>query len=817
MSDRLRLGDFELDVVARVLTGGDGPIHLERQVFDVIVTLVDRREQVVTKEDLLDAVWGDRFVSESALTSRIKAARKALGDSGRTQTMIKTVHGIGYRFIGPVEPLTSTTAATPAARLAPTKPFLGRDHDIEAIEQALTDRRLVTIVGPGGVGKTHALTTLGDRWRATHQQAPNILALAEVADESAIDAALLDAIGSTVQQGHSARESALHHLSTRRGLLLIDNAEHVRRPVADLVRSLLYRCPDLHLIVTSRRRLNVIGEHVHPLGPLRADDAAALFIDHAAAHGARIDPDDPELPALCAQLDGVPLALELAAARAALLSLPDLRRHLDRFLLQAADDEDDGRHGSVEAAMAWSLDELSVADRQLMADLAVAVGHIELEDVEALSADGGPEVAERLLGLCERSLVVATPDRGRSRFRMLEPIRLAARDDTTEPAARARHLHHFVARAERAAAVIGDSPAVDDGIDDMLGLWPNLRAAFDHAEATADLEAIGRLVVATASTAELRSMPEVEQWAARGLHLADRSDAPAPSAVLESIVAARARLALHRGDVALGTELVERLTAGLGPDALPTSDEVLLTLIWADMYSERSPRTAEMLLEARRRTHGRQGLTKATPLAIDMYRSIAVAEIDNTARHDLIALATGDDVCPTLRIFGDLALATQSWFEVDHEATMAHLDNAIERSHRLGHSLMVANAGSFRSVAAASMTDTAAALEHLLHYHRFVADAGLWATMIADLPMVAKVLSDVDDDSTAARLLGVRAGTTYRSGSSELIAGMMVAVLGERLGEERVQALMDEGATLSFTDTAALAIEALERAHHVDR
>ena len=840
-----RFGRFQLDPTVRELNGENGPIHLERQVFDVLLHLIEHRDRIVTKTELIDEVWGDRFVSESALTSRIKDARQAIGDDGRRQHLIKTIHGVGYRFVGDAEPMTGAAveagdsgdsdraddAADDSgsvgshARLAPPKPTIGRNHDVAAVIESTGRRRLVSLIGPGGVGKTHLLLHVGDRLTEAGARTV-LLRLAEVHDVEAIGPALLDACGAAQQVGFTARESALRYLATQRLVLLVDNAEHLRLAVSDVIRSILYRCPDVTVLATSRERLSIVGEYVHRVEPLPPEAGVELFVESARAAGADLSADRDDVRALCRRLDGVPLALELVAARTALLSIPDLATNLASHLTTqlAGDPAGDGsgdpaRHRSLEAALAWSLDALDPTERRLLSDLSVAAGSFDLAAASALATDEvdaevgaevGSDVTAPLLRLCERSLVVALPSNTESRFRLLEPIRLfAADDDGSIVAARARHVAHYTARAEEARRTMIATPAIDESIDQLRADWSNLRAAFGYAESADDLTSMARITVATGDLAELRLMTEVGDWADRVLTARDlgagteagRSDLD--PALAANVAATRARLAAHRGDLDLARELLA--------DVPPETDDlpVLMARIWIDYFAGRLTEAEALSRRALERMDGGGGLTELGILTIEIFRRSHRGAV--TAEHVEPVIRLARSGGPTARCFAHIARAAGRWqTELDLDA-IEDLDQAIEEAEALGLGLLRSAASSYRSVLLASHPDRLRAAtgvrEQLVHSRSI----GFWTVIAADLPMIAKVMTDLDETETAARLIGLRQVAGYDVGTSQIISAMVLAVLEEVLPADRLATLLAEGRELTVESGTLLALDVLDR------
>jgi predicted ATPase/DNA-binding winged helix-turn-helix (wHTH) protein len=426
-------GDLQLDDERLQLTGPDGPVHLEPQVFGVLHHLLRNRHRVVTKEELLDVVWGDRFVSESTLATRVKAARRAIGDDGRTQAAIKTMHGVGYRFVADVAVTLDTDVPTPARphRHLPAvrTRLIGRDDDLVGVISTARSARLTTITGPGGVGKTTLALAAAHHLQEGFADGAIFVDLVTSTSADDLGRALSDAAGVEGEASRSIDRLA-DHLASRRILILLDNCEHLLDQATEAVDLLLTRGGNAHVLATSREPLTVPGEHVWPLDPL-ADDGPALFVERARQADPRVDwdPHDPRIVELCDRLDGLPLALELAAGQLRRWSLDDLTGQLEGRLTLLTRNVHGGsnRHGTMATAIDWSYQLLDHAEQRLLRHLSAFPSWFDLRTVDALSPlMPGVAVSLTLGDLVDKSLVVRDRDTGR--YRLLETIRYFARE-----------------------------------------------------------------------------------------------------------------------------------------------------------------------------------------------------------------------------------------------------------------------------------------------------------------------------------------------------------------------------------------------------
>jgi predicted ATPase len=376
----------------------------------------------------------------------------------------------------------------------PLSSFLGRDPELALLAGLAAANRLVTVVGTAGVGKTRlAIEHAAAR---TDGDGPWLARLADVTDPAVLPSAVAAAVGVT-EAAAATPGSLAGALSHRRGVLLLDNCEHLVDHVAPLVLGLLDRAPGLHVLATSRVPLGVDGERLLPLAPLPIDQAAALLIDRIRAVQPTWKPQDREIDAVrhvAATLDGIPLALELAAARAPVLGIQELAAHLGGRLAVL------GRipagsltsHTTLEAAIGWSVDLLPDADRSMLLRLWPFEGGFPLEAV--LSQEAG---LETLSSLISRSMVVADTTAAPSRYRLLEIMRMYCRTHDPAPdASRAAHAAFTRQQAARGAQELRDERCVQ-GTRILTRELPNIRAAIAHdltASPEAALRTVGQLM-----------------------------------------------------------------------------------------------------------------------------------------------------------------------------------------------------------------------------------------------------------------------------------------------------------------------------------
>ena len=474
-----RFHHYQLMPEQRQLMNGEQPVKLGSRAFDMLVVLVERRDRVVTKHELMDLVWPKLVVEENNLQVQVLALRKLLGHGA-----IATIPGRGYRFTLPVEGEAPTAPPSPAPVAAQLPPLIGREDELRVLQSLLLAHPLVTVSGAGGIGKTRLAQA------ATRSlQPPQDLAwvdLVGLEDAATLAAAVAQALGIELAGATDARAALAAALRGRTALLVLDNAEHLLDAVAAFVGTLRDQASTLRVLVTSQEVLRLADEQVFRPGPLtlpaaddllsvRASAAVELFVARARQVDRRFELGEHNRAAVaevCRRLDGIPLAIELAAARVGLLGVEGVRDRLDeRFeLLTAGERAAMRRHQTLRAALEWSHGLLTPDEQRVLRRLGVLAGGFTLEAAQEVAkdeaddqaADEGKDldswdVLERLGGLVDKSLVVAEGD-ALPRYRLLETTRMFALERLAEAgeteATLLRHARCFVTLAERCDAEI---------------------------------------------------------------------------------------------------------------------------------------------------------------------------------------------------------------------------------------------------------------------------------------------------------------------------------------------------------------------------
>lgn len=546
-------GRFRVNCAERQLLRGDQPVALASKVFDTLLVLIQHSGHVLKKDELMRAVWPDGFVEEVNLAHNISVLRKALsaGEDNGAQTYIETVPRIGYRFVARVIESTNLTPSPlgegwggvvkrrtnlPAQMTS----FIGREGEIADLAARVNTTRLLTLTGAGGCGKTRLALEVASRAQNDFDAGAWLVELASITDESLVPRAVGSIFGLTDQPGTSPLEVLTNYLASKRLLLIVDNCEHVIGACAALIHHLLRNCPHLHMLATSREALHVAGEvnwrvpslttpdsaHPHrpPFEQALNFEAVRLFAERARAIQPGFDLSPRNVDAvigICHQLGGMPLAIELAAARLNALSPEQIAARLsDRFsLLTSGVRTALPRHQTLRATIAWSVDLLSEPERELLARLSVFAGGFAADAAQAISNQ--PNTLDMLSSLVDKSLVIADVHVEHARYSILETIRQYAAEQLAHAgqtsAAQERHYDVFLRLAEQAEPLL-QSAHREPWLAHLDLELDNLRAALAWCRESGDAEALLRLASALWWFWNLRGhMGEGRRWLEEGL------------------------------------------------------------------------------------------------------------------------------------------------------------------------------------------------------------------------------------------------------------------------------------------------------------
>jgi predicted ATPase/DNA-binding winged helix-turn-helix (wHTH) protein len=501
----LAFGSFELFPQRRLLQWHGEPVRLGSRAMAILTRLAEGAGELISKEDLMAAAWPGMFVEEANVRVQMLALRRALG--GGDEAFVTTVPGRGYLFAAPVAERWGegprVTADTPLQYRLPgaLNRLIGRQEITATIIRASKEQRLVTLVGPGGVGKTAvALAVAG----ALAQGGRNVcyVDLAALADPSLVPTAVATALN-IVAADEDIMVAVVACVQARRLLLLLDNCELLLEPISALAEAILTRAPDVSVLATSRAALRIEGERVQRVRPLPTPPegdisatgalgypAVELFVEraNAAREDFRLtDQTAPHVAAICRALDGLPLAIELAAARAAQMGVGTIADSLnDRFsLLTKGRRTAAARHQTLRATFDWSAEGLSSLERIVFRRLGAFVSSFDLNDAVAVVGESHSrlQIFEAVVELAAKSLLEVDTSEEVTRYRMLETTRAYAMDRLT--VAQGETSEVFGRLCTRLCERLSTQPFIWDGRltlerrEHYARMLPNARAALE--------------------------------------------------------------------------------------------------------------------------------------------------------------------------------------------------------------------------------------------------------------------------------------------------------------------------------------------------
>jgi predicted ATPase/DNA-binding winged helix-turn-helix (wHTH) protein len=516
---------WEIDLGRRELRSRGIPVPLGGRAFEIVTVLVQSATTLVTKDRMMERVWPGATVGEGTLHVHISAVRKALGPD---RAMLKTVSGRGYRLLGswipqqreatapPVySPLTRTPRAPPASNFPPLiTRLIGRAAAAQFVRDLVSAYRVVTLTGPGGIGKTVLAIKAVRYLLPDFEDGGWIVELASLSDPGLVPSTVASTLGLKLS-GEISAESVARAVGGRHLLLLLDNCEHVIDAAANLAETFTRLCPRTTIVATSREVLRIDGESVYRVPPLdvpapgqAAPDhimrysAVELFVTRTKALNPGFSPTAEELASIatiCRHLDGIPLAIEFAAARAAVLSVEGVAAGLrDRFaLLTAGRRTALPRHRTLRATLDWSYELLPETERRLLRRLSVFPGGFTIDAVTAVMKDTGFDasaVLDGIANLIAKSWVALDKSGSNARWTLLETIRAYALEKLAEHAEAdiaARHHALYFRDLFTPQARGARSSLSDDDLARRVREIDNVRAALDWSFSPAGDPAIG--------------------------------------------------------------------------------------------------------------------------------------------------------------------------------------------------------------------------------------------------------------------------------------------------------------------------------------
>ena len=579
----ISFGPYRLMPARRLLLKGGETVEIGSRALDVLIALAEAAGDIVGQRELLKRAWPNAVVSDASLRVTVAGLRKCLGDGQNGDRYIKNVTGRGYCFVAPVTRSLRESigaASTPPLRAAdrrlPAQParLVGRDDAVEALSTLLLSRRFVSVVGPGGMGKTTVAVTVGYALLDVFDQAVYFVDLSAVTDPALVASAVAAVLGVFLQTQNSL-SNLLAFLADRRILVILDNCEHLIDAAALLAERLYSEASQVYIMATSRESLRVEGEHVHLLAPMDypspgeqltaaealATSAVQLFMDRAFAAGYTAEltnADAPIVAGICSRLDGIALAIELAGSRVGTYGLrgtADLLGNRFKLLWQGRRSAPP-RHQTLAAMLDWSFNLLSARDRRVLVRLSIFIGVFTLEAAQAVATDDqtdAMEVADAITSLIGKSLVSVALIDGMAHHRLLNSTLAFAAEKLAQTgdvnAVAKQHAQYY---GQYLSAGYGKEVAVT--IEDVAAAGPylgNIRAALEWSFSSVGEAAIGVRLAAAAAPLFFKHSLFVEcvRQCERGLAaLPEGAEGSSPHLTLQAFLAASAMFTRGNSD-----------------------------------------------------------------------------------------------------------------------------------------------------------------------------------------------------------------------------------------------------------------------------
>jgi predicted ATPase len=707
--------------------------------------------------------------------------------------------------------------ASPGNLRAATTSFIGRESEVAELQAAVKAHRLVTLTGVGGVGKTRLAVEVAGRLADEFPDGVWFFELAAVTDPAAVPDAVAAVLGITQQAGKSVSESVATALEGRLRLLVFDNCEHVVDSVADLVEAILAASATVTILATSREGLGVSEEQLWRVPSLDVDSgtesaAVDLFVDRAhsvVSEFSLVQPGEADaVVEICRRLDGIPLAIELAASRMASMTASDVRDRLDhRFRLLVGSRRGLARHQTLRHAVAWSYDLLDDAEKVLLDRCSVFAGGFDLESACVVAELDDPDdyaILDLLDALVRKSLLLADRSSGHTRFSMLETIRqfaeeqLAASGAATE--ARTAHARYFAGR-EADIMALWDSPRQRAAYDRFTVELANLRTAFRWAADQGDLDAAATIATCAGFLGLWVQTLEPIAWAEELIEPAAAVD-QSRLAFLYAIASQCFRTG--RIEAAVGYSDAGQIVVGRSRDALPHGSEALLGMSY--LVIGQPKRLAELCraqLTRRRDTHIfiRLWLVYALPVAGSGGEAMDAADGLIEA-----AEATGN---PSW-LAGALGAYGVAFRDADPVAALNALRRGLviaqDSDNRTQASLLALNLARLE----AEHGDTLAAFDHLTLVIRNCYNAGDTTAIRWPLDVLAVVFDRLARYEPAATVAGFALSPLSWAAFPEITTA--VTHLRDVLGEATYESLARKGETMTTSAMVTYAYGQIDQA-----
>jgi predicted ATPase/DNA-binding winged helix-turn-helix (wHTH) protein len=797
----VRFGDVEIDLPGRELLRAGRPVHLEPQAFDLLAALIEHRDRVLSKIELLDGVWGHRFVSDANLTTRIKEIRRAVGDDGAQQHTIRNVRGRGYRFVAEVE------AAMPSEH-SRTAALIGRDIEIAALIEALVRSPVVTLTGPGGVGKSALARAVAERAAPSYADGVRLVQLSALDGGEHVLPAVARALDVVLDGDRPER--AVRSIADLDVLLVLDNCEHVIDDVGSLLDRLMgVGGVRVSVLATSQVRLGLSVEQVFGVHPLSSERALELFTLRVSAIRPSLDLGEvgrDRVATLLAGLDQLPLTIEMAAARLGSMTFDELERAIVVGLpMPVTHRSPVRRHRSLESLVAWSAELLDTSLRRTFTEFAVFAGAVTATDAAAVGGAGRPTVFD-FAALAERSLLVADVDGLATRYRMLATVRAVAlrwlEESGTADEVRRRHAEHFTAATRMIDGQIR-TPDEADGRRRLDSIAAEVRAAHRWArehqpELAAEMS--GALHLAAYST----FWNEPVEWSR--LLLAQKPNADADTLIGARIVVAGADA--NSGHLAAARVAASAQTTAVDPHVRAAAWEILADVA---IYDGRLSEVAVITAELRRLG---EELDDPHAVAIAGVDAAVALAFDNEAAGAL-ALLSGLDLewlSPSDRAWVSYAQGEALSAAGEPGATAAYAA-AIEMARTIGNPFVTSVARVSLATEHARAGDFREALDaYAVCLHEY-ARHGNFVHAVTTLRSLVELLVAIGDDHGATVVAGAASGDHLRPsyGVETVRLSTVLAAVEQRVGADHFATWTGEGRLLDLFQAVQAAADLVDR------